>query len=589
MSTKAPSVAERRKRGGRSHLPVELEHARAGRIDRGREEAVAERLRVAGADVADRLDARDRSNGVGRRDRDRLEVVLRGDRVAGVVPDLVDGAAERRRDARREHGDERDEREADHQRGCGRGSSLRVPPRVVARQLGRRRPVDEGREDAVPDPVVAHVDPADRRDQEDDPRRGEEPANRRCERLRGRADDPHRQHRDADEDEEGTEAHPDEHAGRAQALAEQPVDHRREAQDGHDQGAERAEAREPALGQRRALTHRRDRLHTRRPERGPEARDEGDEDADEQRDDHRPRREHEAAVRQREADGVEELEQALRQQKAEEQPDDRGERADDERLDDDRAQHLAPAGAERAQRRELARALRDRDRQRVRDHEAADEERDPAEREQEAAQEGDEGVRVLRVLLRLLLTRPRLRVRREHRADLVERLLRRDARLRGDRDLVELAGLVEQPLRGRDVEARERRPSDRGDGAELDQPGDVQPDDRPFRLHPDLVADAEVLLLRRRLVDHHLLSLRPRAVDERQRVEARGAVRDREPEVGGAAEDDRLAVRADQVRLAVDPALGQLHRRERPHLPEHRAPESSARSSRCSCSSPPCR
>ena len=44
--------------------------------------------------------------------------------------------------------------------------------------------------------------------------------------------------------------------------------------------------------------------------------------------------------------------------------------ADDERLEDDRAQHLAPRRAERAQRRELARPLRDRDRERVRDHEA---------------------------------------------------------------------------------------------------------------------------------------------------------------------------------------------------------------------------
>ena len=77
----------------------------------------------------------------------------------------------------------------------------------------------------------------------------------------------------------------------------------------------------------------------------------------------------------------------------------RGERPDDERLDDDRAEHLAPRRAERAQRRELARPLRDRDRERVRDHEAADEERDAAEREQELLQERDERVRVRRVLL----------------------------------------------------------------------------------------------------------------------------------------------------------------------------------------------
>ena len=58
---------------------------------------------------------------------------------------------------------------------------------------------------------------------------------------------------------------------------------------------------------------------------------------------------------------------------------------DDERLDDDRAENLSPRRAERAQRRELARALGDRDRERVRDDERADEQRDAAEREEEPA------------------------------------------------------------------------------------------------------------------------------------------------------------------------------------------------------------
>ena len=61
--------------------------------------------------------------------------------------------------------------------------------------------------------------------------------------------------------------------------------------------------------------------------------------------------------------------------------------ADRQRLDDDRAQHLAPAGAERPQQRELTRALRDRDRERVVDRERAHEHGDAAEREQEHLQE----------------------------------------------------------------------------------------------------------------------------------------------------------------------------------------------------------
>ena len=124
-------------------------------------------------------------------------------------------------------------------------------------------------------------------------------------------------------------------------------------------------------------------------------------DADEQRDDDRAGLEREAVVRQREADGVEELEEALAEGEAEEEADDRRDQADHERLEDDRAQHLSPRGAERAQGRELAGALRDRDRERVGDHERADEERNAREREQERLQEADEAVRVLRVARRL--------------------------------------------------------------------------------------------------------------------------------------------------------------------------------------------
>ena len=56
-------------------------------------------------------------------------------------------------------------------------------------------------------------------------------------------------------------------------------------------------------------------------------------------------------------------------------PIDRGDRADRERLDDDRAEHLAPARAERPQQRQLTRALGDRDRERVVDRERAHERR----------------------------------------------------------------------------------------------------------------------------------------------------------------------------------------------------------------------
>ena len=107
----------------------------------------------------------------------------------------------------------------------------------------------------------------------------------------------------------------------------------------------------------------------------------------------------------------------------EEEPDHRGEHADDSRLDQHAAQYLAPGGTERPQRGELSRPLRDRDRERVRDHERADEQGDAAEGEQEALQEAGEALRVACVLRRLVLAGAYLGVGREDAADRLEQLL----------------------------------------------------------------------------------------------------------------------------------------------------------------------
>ena len=77
----------------------------------------------------------------------------------------------------------------------------------------------------------------------------------------------------------------------------------------------------------------------------------------------------------------------LGEAEARHQADHGGDRADRQRLGDDRAQHLAPGGAERPQQRELTRALRDRDRERVVDGERAHDDGDAAEHEQEDLQE----------------------------------------------------------------------------------------------------------------------------------------------------------------------------------------------------------
>ena len=69
--------------------------------------------------------------------------------------------------------------------------------------------------------------------------------------------------------------------------------------------------REAAGRQGRALAHGGDRRHAGRAHRRPQAREQRDEDADEQRHDHRPGLQREPVVGQREADRVEQPEEAL--------------------------------------------------------------------------------------------------------------------------------------------------------------------------------------------------------------------------------------------------------------------------------------
>src|SRR5206468_394336 len=66
----------------------------------------------------------------------------------------------------------------------------------------------------------------------------------------------------------------------------------------------------------------------------------------------------------------------------------------------------------------------------------------------------------------------------------------------------------------------------------------------------------DVLLGGGRLVDDDLVSLRPTAGDKLERIEPGLAPGDAEAKVRCAAVDDRLAVLADQLRLAVDAAVG---------------------------------
>ena len=90
----------------------------------------------------------------------------------------------------------------------------------------------------------------------------------------------------------------------------------------------------------------------------------------------------------------------------------------DHRLEDDRAEHLPPRGAQRPQRGELPHPLRDRDRERVGDDEAADEERDAGEAEQGVLDDVQPVLGLAAVGGRLRGGRLHLRRLRQERGDL---------------------------------------------------------------------------------------------------------------------------------------------------------------------------
>ena len=220
-------------------------------------------------------------------------------------------------------------------------------------------------------------------------------------------------------------------------------------------------------------------------------------------------------------DGLEERVDAARQEQASDQPDDRGEEADDERLERDRGQHLTPRRADRPQRRKLPDALRDGDRQRVEDDERADEESDSREREQEVADVLRE-LDLLQVLASLLRRGERLRVRRQQRLEVRDELLRRDPRRGGNPDRVELAFAVEELLRRREREDREGGGAERFLVAVARDPREPEAPHRAQARDLDHVADLVAHFVRGPGVDRDLvLRARPAAAGQPQWVEPR--------------------------------------------------------------------
>ena len=132
----------------------------------------------------------------------------------------------------------------------------------------------------------------------------------------------------------------------------------------------------------------------------------------------------------------------------------------------------------------------------------------------------------------------------------------RVARLDGDVDLVELAFLVEELLRGRQVEDRERGATERG-VAELDDARDLELLLRAAsRQEPDRARRSS-----RRASEAVFLSTatscvadRPGAREERERIEALVATGvDAEGEPGRTVAIEHLAVPADELGLVADP------------------------------------
>ena len=184
-------------------------------------------------------------------------------------------------------------------------------------------------------------------------------------------------------------------------------------------------------------------------------------DAEHQRHDDRARGEHQARLRHRQVHGVEDRAQALGQRHAAEQAEHRGQHAQGEALEQDGAHDLLARRAQRAQGGELPHPLRERDRERVVDHEGADGERDRREREQEVADEVDALADARGIRAGLLVAGAHLRARGQQRLDVRGQLLGRDPLVGREEDRVELSLLVQQLLRRGDVEDGERGAAER--------------------------------------------------------------------------------------------------------------------------------
>ena len=307
----------------------------------------------------------------------------------------------------------------------------------------------------------------------------------------------------ADEHAEG--AGP-EHVGGLGPHAEQPGGHAGDA-DGEQHRTHGEPPPQTALGEGHVVAHGRDRGNAAGPSRGQVGGGERDEHADDEADDDRAGLEHQRVLAEVEAEPPEDRLDPDGEQHAEADAEGRPDESHHAGLEQHRARHLAPAGADRAQQGELAAALGDEDREGVDDEEGAHRQGDAREHEEEGRDERQRLVDASGGAGGGVVTGRGLGVRRQHRGDGVAQLLLAGAGCRGHPDLREgVLALEEQVLRLRGVEhddarADEGRPAERG-GADADvasRRGCSVAVTSGTRLTDEVAG-----LLRRRLVEHDL-------------------------------------------------------------------------------------
>ena len=274
----------------------------------------------------------------------------------------------------------------------------------------------------------------------------------------------------------------------------------------------------------RNIAQRGDRGNSRRPHRGEDGGQQRDGQPDDHAGDDGRAVQYEAGRRQVEAECAEETFESGAYPDSTDDPKRRRDESDEGRFDDDGDEHLATGRADRSEQRHLSRALGHDDRERVVDHEAADDDRDDRECGEEDRDEAEVLLDVVLLFLRDLGAREGLRIGRQRRLDACRHLVLRHSWCGLHSDRVDLPGLRQHLLSGRQREQRIAGAERAVRGAELRDADEVELlwSGRRRKDNRDRVADLEVTLDRAAPIDHDFVGRRRRmALGERERVELR--------------------------------------------------------------------